>query len=89
MKKYLVEIENRLSDEWKFAIKNASILIVFFFLLFSITLRIDELITSIFPNDLILLAMFLSFVLYIGGYFVFFAVLFRIILNFLNYYKEK
>jgi TRAP-type C4-dicarboxylate transport system permease small subunit len=90
MNKYLVEIENRLSDEWKFAIKNASLLFFFSFLLYFIISIISTLIRSIISsNDLELIALFLQFVTYISGYIVFIAVLFRVLLNFLNYYKEK
>ncbi|MHA2113427.1 MAG: hypothetical protein ACW98W_18335 [Candidatus Hodarchaeales archaeon] len=90
MNKFFAEIENRVSDDWKFAIKNASLLIILPLFIILIITIVSTLITGIFIStefrDILTVILFLA---YMSGFFIYTVVIFKIILNFINYYKEK
>ena len=90
MSKIFEELENKLSDDWKFVIKNALLLVVSMLLIYIIFMVIAAVIQNLFYfSPLEPLISLLLFVLYFGGLFTFFLVIFRIILNFMYYFREK
>ena len=90
MSRFFTEIGNKVSDDWKFAIKNALLLVVFPLFIILIIILISVLISTILaPTGIDALMVIHTFLAYLSGFFVYIAVIFRIILNFINYYKEK
>ena len=90
MKKFKTKLENKVNNNWKFAIKNASLIVA------SPIITIAICIILLIPIAIVFSIIgFTEFWIvtrgfyYLIGLFVFTLMLFKVILNFIDYYKEE
>ena len=90
MNDYITKIDKKITEDWKFAIKNALLIVAVPFISMFVSILVIlpfEFIESI--TSFRVLWFGIQGLYYIIGLFLFALMLFKVILNFFDYYKEK